>query len=42
MGKCKKDLTPLLMYQSYVFLAQTHRCDHGYYTFSDQFNGDID
>ena len=25
MGKCKKDVTPLLMYWSYVFLAQTRR-----------------
>ena len=26
MGKCKKDVTPLLTHWSYVFLALTHRC----------------
>ena len=25
MGKCKKDVTPLLTHWSYVFLALTHR-----------------
>ena len=25
MGKCKKDVTTLLMHWSYVFLALTHR-----------------
>ena len=25
MGQCKKDITPLLMHWSYVFLALTHR-----------------
>ena len=25
MGYCKKDLTPLLMHWSYIFLALTHR-----------------
>ena len=27
MGLCKKDITPLLVHWSYVFLAQNHRND---------------
>ena len=27
MGQCKKDVTPLLMHWSYIFLALTHRYD---------------
>ena len=25
MGKCKKDVTPLLMHWSYIFIALTHQ-----------------
>ena len=27
MGQCMKDVTPLLMHWSYVFLAQSYCCD---------------
>ena len=27
IGYCKKDVTPLLTYWSYVFFALNHRCD---------------
>ena len=38
MGLCKKDITPLLMHWSYVFLALTHRYDtfhnHGHVVYT--------